>query len=67
MPLDGDRDIGPTLEAVIIVTVALALLLVILRIIVRFRLVRWQLGWDDGAMMLSIVSFLISFTSTQGY
>ena len=65
MPLDGDRNIGPALDAVVIFTVALALLLVNLRIIVRVRLVRWQLGWDDGAMILSIVGLLMSFSSMQ--
>ena len=65
MAPDGDRNIGPALDAVVIATVALAVLLVTLRIIVRVRFVRWQLGWDDGAMMLSIVSFLMSFSSMQ--
>lgn len=64
-PIDGDRNIGPALDGVVIVTASLALLLVTLRTIVRVRLVRWQLGWDDGAIMLSIVSVLMCYSSTQ--
>ena len=66
-PIDGDRNIGPALDGVVIATATLALLLVALRTIVRVRLVRWQLGWDDGAIMVAIVSFLMSFWSMQLY
>ena len=52
----GERNLGPALDAVAVVTLVLAMLFVVLRLLVRVYLVRWKLGWDDGAIVVAIVS-----------
>ena len=53
---DGERNLGGVINAVALVTLVLATVFVALRVLVRVYLVRWRLGWDDGAIVVAIVS-----------
>ena len=61
----GERSLGAVLDAVAIVTLVLAMLFVALRILVRVYLVRWKLGWDDGAIVVAIVSSSLALHAQQ--
>ena len=62
---DGERNLGAVINAVALVSLVLATVFVALRILVRIYLVRWRLGWDDGAIVVAIVSSSLALDGQQ--
>lgn len=60
MPTPSE-DLGPTLIAVTTVLLVLSITFVALRCYVRLRLA-WGFWWDDGFILLSLVSLLHLYT-----